>query len=155
MFREPRRKDRAISDEECYEILNEQTYGVLCTYGEDGYPYGAPVNYAYIDNKIYFHGKLGFSHRNDNMKFCPNVCFTVVGNSTVLPEKFSCDFSSVIIFGKARELLGEEKKTVFLKMMEKIVPQYMDIARVKVENGSETTGVYAIDIEHMTGKKRK
>jgi nitroimidazol reductase NimA-like FMN-containing flavoprotein (pyridoxamine 5'-phosphate oxidase superfamily) len=42
-----RRKDRALSEEEAFKILKAGEYGVLSTVGEDGYPYGVPVSYAY------------------------------------------------------------------------------------------------------------
>ena len=35
--------------------------------GEDGYAYGVPLNYVYVDNSIYFHcAKEG--HKLDNIK---------------------------------------------------------------------------------------
>ena len=39
-----RRKDRKTTEERAYEILKNGEYGILSTIGEDGYPYGVPVN---------------------------------------------------------------------------------------------------------------
>lgn len=50
-----RRKDRETTEERAYEILKNGEYGILSTIGEDGYPYGVPVNFAVEGNKIYFH----------------------------------------------------------------------------------------------------
>ena len=47
MFAEMRRQDRKLTQEEAEAILREGQYGVLSTTGEDGYPYGVPVSYAY------------------------------------------------------------------------------------------------------------
>jgi hypothetical protein len=44
MFREIRLKDRAANDERTIEIIKSGSYGVLSTMGEDGYPYGVPLN---------------------------------------------------------------------------------------------------------------
>ncbi len=55
MFREIKLKERALSDEKTIEILRTGSYGVLSTIGEDGYPYGIPLNYTYFDNGICFH----------------------------------------------------------------------------------------------------
>ena len=55
MKREMRRKDRLLTEKEAREILSEGEYGVLSTMGENGYPYGVPVNYVYLNDNIYFH----------------------------------------------------------------------------------------------------
>ena len=57
MFRKMRRFKQQITDEECRKILAEEGRGVLSLFGEDGYPYGIPMNYFYDEdeNKIYFH----------------------------------------------------------------------------------------------------
>ena len=47
MFREIRLKDRIVNGEKAIEIITKGSYGVLSTIGEDGYPYGVPLNYTY------------------------------------------------------------------------------------------------------------
>ena len=57
MFRKMRRFKQEISLEECIEILTNEKRGVLSVIGDDGYPYGIPINHYYKnDNCIYFHG---------------------------------------------------------------------------------------------------
>ena len=54
MFREITRKKQALSQEECLEILTNAKRGVLSVNGDDGYPYGMPVNHYYdpVDGKL-------------------------------------------------------------------------------------------------------
>lgn len=62
MFREMRRFKQQISDEKCIQILKEQPRGVLSMIGDDGYPYGIPLDHWYSekDKKLYFHcAKVG------------------------------------------------------------------------------------------------
>ena len=54
-WRQIRRKDRVLDRNGAEDILKKGTYGVLSTFGQDGYPYGVPVNYFYKDGHIYFH----------------------------------------------------------------------------------------------------
>lgn len=63
MFYEMRRKDRLLTEKEAKEILSEGEYGVLSTIGEDGYPYGVPVNYVYLNDSIYFHCAADVGHK--------------------------------------------------------------------------------------------
>ena len=52
------RKKQELSEEECIDILKTQPRGVLSVLGDDGYPYGMPINQYYCeeDGKLYFHG---------------------------------------------------------------------------------------------------
>ena len=78
MFREMRRSKQQISREECIEILKNEARGVLSVLGDDGYPYGFPINqyYCEADGKIYFHGgRIG--HRIDAVKRHDKVSFCV------------------------------------------------------------------------------
>ena len=44
MFRPMRRFRQQLSNEECEQILRDATSGVLALQGDDGYPYGVPIN---------------------------------------------------------------------------------------------------------------
>lgn len=58
MFRKMRRFKQQISEEECREILKQEPRGVLSLIGDNGYPYGIPMDHWYCeeDGKLYFHG---------------------------------------------------------------------------------------------------
>ena len=47
MFRELVRKKQQISQEECISILKAEPRGVRSVLGDDGYPYGMPLNHYY------------------------------------------------------------------------------------------------------------
>ena len=84
MFREIRRKDNEINSEETKTLLKTQRRGVLCLIGDNGYPYGIPVNYLYSeeDRKIYFHSSRR-GHKVDALNNNDKVCFTVYGNEMI------------------------------------------------------------------------
>ena len=44
MFREMRLKRQALDEGACREILKDGSIGVLSVAGDDGYPYGVPLN---------------------------------------------------------------------------------------------------------------
>ena len=78
MFRELARKKQQLSDAECIGILKKEKRGVLSVLGDEGYPYGMPMNHYYneADGRIYFHcGKRG--HRTDSLRNCDKVSFCV------------------------------------------------------------------------------
>ena len=45
MFRELVRKNKQLSMEDCVLVLKNETRGVLSVQGDDGYPYGMPMNH--------------------------------------------------------------------------------------------------------------
>ncbi|MBO6054535.1 MAG: pyridoxamine 5'-phosphate oxidase family protein, partial [Oscillospiraceae bacterium] len=78
MFRELQRKKQQLPMEECIRILKEEPRGVLSVLGDDGYPYGMPMNHYYSeeDGRIYFHGgRTG--HKIDAIRRCNKVSFCV------------------------------------------------------------------------------
>ena len=67
MFREMRRKKQKLTEKQCIDILKRAKTATLALHGDDGYPYSVPVNYVYLDGKIYFHGAKS-GHKIDAIK---------------------------------------------------------------------------------------
>ena len=154
MFKDMRLKKRKISDSESYEILKEGKYGVLSTVNTDGYAYGIPISYVSLDNNIYFHCALEGS-KLENIKNNNKVSFCVVGETEIVPEKFTTKYESVVAFGKAIEVHDEEKERALLALLEKYSKEYMDKGRIYVNNAKSKTKVIKIIIENISGKANK
>lgn len=154
MFRELRRKDREIKDTEAIEILKNCDYGILSTVSENGYAYGVPISYVYMSNSIYFHcAKEG--HKLDNIRNNNRVSFCVVGQTCILPDKFSTKYESVIIFGRAEEVFDDEKNIVLLEILNKYSQDYIEEGKEYIKKSGTGTKVIKIDIEHISGKARR
>lgn len=152
-FRDLKRKDRQTDDKMISDILEKGEYGVLSLIGDNGYPYAVPVSYAYYNKAIHFHcAKSG--HKIDAIRACNKVSFCVVTDTEVLPEDFSTKYKSVIAFGKAEEISGEEKKIALMKLIEKYSVGFIEKGRDYVEKEQNDTVVVKILIEHITGKAR-
>ena len=125
---------------------------MLSTTGEDGFPYGVPLNYIYFDNCICFHcAQQG--HKLDNIKFNEKVSFCVVTRSDVLANKFDTDYESAIAFGRANEVTDEsEKKDILLSVIKKYSKNYLDAGMNYMEKYWDETKVIKIKIDHLSGK---
>jgi len=152
MFRKIKLKDRAVDDEKAIEILLKGSYGVLSTTGEDGFPYGVPLNYIYFDNCICFHcAQQG--HKLENITFNEKVSFCVVTCSDVLANKFDTDYESAIAFGRANEVTDKsEKKDILLSVIKKYSKNYLDAGMNYMKKYWDETKVIKIKIEHLSGK---
>lgn len=154
MFKEMRRKDRALEDTETLEILKKCDYGILSTIDKNGYPYGVPLSYVYINNSLYFHSaregtKLDNIIANDKVSFC------IVGQTATLPDKFSTKYESVIVFGKASEVIDDEKNEALLEILNKYSPDFIEQGKSYIKNAGGITKVIKITIDHITGKARR
>jgi nitroimidazol reductase NimA-like FMN-containing flavoprotein (pyridoxamine 5'-phosphate oxidase superfamily) len=147
-----RRKDKEIKMDEAISFLTKCEYGVLSTVGNDGQPYGVPLNYAYKDNCIYFHCALT-GHKIDNIDNNPKVSFCTVGDTKVLPSEFSTNYVSVVVFGVASEVLGTERYNALVLLLEKFSPEFMGEGKKYIEEKDKATRVFKIEIEHISGKR--
>ena len=156
MFREIRRKDRLASTEAGIALLNSCEYGVLSVIGDDDYPYGIPVNFAYQDNCIYIHGFLK-GHKIDAIEKHSKVCFTAVEDAEVMKDQVATNFTSVIVFGKA-ELIpppeNAEREKGFAAIIDKYVPNEAERTTAYIRENEANTNLIKIKIEHMTCKQR-
>ena len=151
MFREMRRKMQALTAEETAKILKRNTSGVLSLNGDDGYPYGVPLSYVYLDSKLYFHC-AGAGHKLDSILKDDKVSFCVIDQDQVVGEEYTTYFRSVIAFGRARVLEGAEKLRPLVELCEKYYPGHLEQTRQKAEHALKNVSIVEVTIEHMTGK---
>ena len=156
MFRELRRQQQLLNKEECEEILDKGSSGILSVLGDDDYPYGVPLNYVYHNGKFYFHcAKEGY--KIDAIQKHNKVSFTVVGEEENLPEKFTAKYKSVIVFGKASMVNDDnEKKEAILAIADKYSPNE-SVERKEEERKMswEALNILRLDIDHISGKQAK
>ena len=153
MFREMNRRKQQLSQAECIEILKNERRGVLSVIGDEGYPYGAPINHYYdeSDGCLYFHsGRRG--HRNDAMARCDKASFCVYDRGFVKPGDWALNIRSVIAFGRL-EIVEDHERA--LEITRKLSRKFTaDEAYIDDEVRRSGPGVLVFRLipEHMTGK---
>jgi len=103
-----RRNDRQLSNAQTIAILERGNLGVLSTLDKENQPYGVPVNFVYHQGAIYFHCATE-GYKLLNISHQPQVSFCVIEKSELIPETFSTDYVSAIVFGKAYIVDDQEK----------------------------------------------
>lgn len=101
MFRELTRKKQQLLPAEWKEVLKTVRRGVLSVTGEEGYPYGMPMNHFYDEETghLFFHsGRTG--HRVDAMGQNSKASYCVVDAGTHVDGDWALTFRSVIVFGR-------------------------------------------------------
>lgn len=153
MFRKMRRRPQALSREEMIELLKSETRGVMSVNGDDGYPYGVPINHFYNeeDGRLYFHGaKIG--HRVDAVRRDPKVSYCVYGGDYKKEGDWAYYVKSVIVFGKVELIEDEEEVARISRMLCAKFPCPQEYIDTEIEKDTPRTLLLAIDIEDMNGK---
>lgn len=150
MFRKMRRFKQQISEEDCIHLLEQERRGVLSLHGEDGYPYGLPINFVYDEGKIYFHG-AGEGHKIDAIRADSRASFCVYNAGVPVEGKVGLQVESVIVFGKIALMSDREKS---LKQCEKLGLKYYSADYIEKELKKDGSRVQMLEmtIDHMTGK---
>ena len=151
MFRPMRRLKQQLSQEECEQVLTSERRGVLSVHGEDGYPYGVPMDYLYEQGKIYFHGaKVG--HKIDAIKADNRVSFTVFDQGVPVEGKVGPNVRSVIVFGRISLLeTTPESLEIARRLGEKYDPS--GYVEDELRRTAERIQLLELAVDHMTGKR--
>lgn len=154
MLRNMRRSAQALDREACVSILEQATSGVLALSGDDGYPYAVPLSFVYTDGKVYFHCATE-GHKLDAIRSCDKASFCVIEQDTVVPERFTTHYRSVILFGRIRPIESrEEKMAALIRLAEKYSPNQPHMHR-EVADSFERLCMLELAVEHMSGKQAR
>ncbi|MDH3453812.1 MAG: pyridoxamine 5'-phosphate oxidase family protein [Desulfuromonadales bacterium] len=146
-----RRKDKALPNDAVVRLLTAGEYGVLSTVDAKGQAYGVPLNYVFINDHLYFHCALE-GHKIANILANSKVSFCVVGRTRVLPAEFSTEFESVIVFGEASVVQGDERYLALTSLVEKYSPAFVEQGQQYIKQFDSRTKVVKIKVDSMTGK---
>jgi len=154
MFRDMRRIKQLMSDSDTKAVLERGTSGVLAVSGDDDYPYAVPVSYVFAGGKLYFHGAPA-GHKIDSIKRNCKVSFCVIDKDTIVPEKFTTFFRSVIAFGKIHIIEDSaEKRQALERIADRYSPHASPDAREKeLKSALPRVCMLEMIIDHMTGKE--
>lgn len=153
-MRQVRDTEKQITRDEAMSMLKAGEYGVLSTVDNNGQPYGVPLNYLILDETLYMHCALE-GHKLDNISQNPQVCFTVVGYSEIVPSLFTAKYESVVVFGKARLADEPEKVRMLTELVKKYSPQFQDKGMKVIDAFKDKCAVISIKIEDVTGMKKR
>ena len=160
---QPRRQDRAISDQDwMIDLLQRTPFGVLAI-APDGQPYAHPILFAHhaVESAIYLHSAnqgRTISEANSGAE----ACFTVAEMGRLLPAPrsrgFSVEYASVVIFGRLEVLTTVAGQLHGLRLlMAKYAPHLKPGHDYAVLGEDELAGVvvYRLVIAAWSGKRKQ
>lgn len=148
---------RVMPQEEAIQVLQKGKYGIMSIATPDGEPYGVPLNYFYLpeEQAIYFHcfvkgRKLNILKENNR------VSFAVIGQETIMPERFVTHYDSVIATGTASFITDPQEKTKrLIQLCDILAPGVLDRRDEVIRKQLAAVTIVKISVEQITGKKNR
>lgn len=147
--------EREISAEDACVILDQGEYAVLSMVDEDGAPYGIPVSYAMIDNKMYIHTGLGPGHKFDNWRRDNRISVAIAIDIEPLymDTFFTTRYASVVASGT---IMRVEDPVVIRKALVALCMKYVPEAKAEIggaiERELDMTSVWEITFDEVRAK---
>lgn len=153
MFRELRRKNKQIPLDDCIAVLKNETRGVLSVLGDDGYPYGMPMNHWYdeSDGCIYFHSGRG-GHRQDALTRHDKASFCVYDKGSRAEGEWAFKVKSVVVFGRVEFIDDTEKVIDITTRLSHKFTQDDGYIQKEIERSAHKTVLLKLTPEQVCGK---
>lgn len=153
MFREMLRFKQALPREECIDILKREKRGVLSVLGDDGYPYGMPINHFYCedDGKLYFHGGRK-GHKIDALRRCDKASFCVYDEGFRREGEWALNIKSVIVFGRVEFVDDHERAMELARRLSRKFTDDEGYIEHEIQSSGPGTLLFALVPEHISGK---
>ncbi len=149
--------ERGAYDRETVDAILRE--GLLChvAFAIDGQPYVIPMTYALIDGRLILHGSKA-SRLLRTLASGVSACLSVtLLDGLVLARSgfhHSMNFRSVVAFGRARPIEGDEKRRALDDLVEFLIPGRTEHARGPDERELRATEVLVFEIEEASAKVR-
>lgn len=153
MFREMNRIKQQLSSEECIQILKNEPRGVLSLIGDEGWPYGMPMDHWYCeeDGCLYFHsGKKG--HKIDAMVRNNKASFCVYNQGYHDGDDWFLTIKSVIVFGRIEIIEDFDRAMAITRQLSLKYTQDETYIDWEIAESGKNTLVFRLVPEHITGK---
>lgn len=151
-----RRQDRLLDEYGAYSLLTNGEYGIMSMVTPDGEPYGIPVSYVWdgVDT-IYIHcapeGKKIRCLRTDCI-----VSFCIVGNTGIVPHKFTTNYESIILSCRADIGLDvDERMRALTMIIDKYSPKFRDMGEHYAKRSFHRTEIIRLTVVSFSGKSKR
>jgi hypothetical protein len=134
------------------EMLRKGDWGMMAT-AAGGQAYAVPLNYAYVQGRIVFHGALEGRKLNE-IAANPRVCFCVCRQTESIQDHGGnpchVDSWSVLVFGRARVVTDEARK---LELADAFNRAHFPEAKAMEAKRLKGCAIVEIEIEEMTARR--
>jgi uncharacterized protein len=156
-IRVKREPHRGRYDRETIDAILDEA--LLCHLGfeVEGQPYVIPTLHARVDERLYVHGSAAsrmLRHAAAGARMCATV--TLFDGLVLAKSVFnhSVNYRSVVVFGRAALVDGEEKREALRALTEQLAPGRWDEARQPTDTELKATWILSLPLDEASAKVR-
>ncbi len=156
-IRVKREPQRARYDRETIDAILDEA--LLCHLGfeVDGQPYVIPTLHARVGDRLYVHGSAAsrmLRHAASGVPVCATV--TLFDGLVLARSVFnhSVNYRSVVVFGTATLVGGDEKREALRALTEQLAPGRWDEARQPTAKELKATWILSLPLDEASAKVR-
>jgi uncharacterized protein len=156
-IRVKREPQRARYDRETIDAILDEA--LLCHLGFEieGQPYVIPTLHARVGDRLYVHGSAAsrmLRHAAAGARVCVTV--TLLDGLVLARSVFnhSVNYRSVVVFGTATLVEGDEKRDALRALTEQLAPGRWDEARQPTAKELKATWILALPLDEASAKVR-
>ena len=156
-IRVKREPERGRYDRQTIDAILDEALICHLGFAVDGQPYVIPTLHARVGDVLYVHGSAA-SRALRHLDSGAPVCVTVtLFDGLVLAKSVfnhSVNYRSVVVFGTARTVPADEKRTALRALTEQLAPGRWDEVRQPTDQELKATWILALPIEEASAKVR-
>lgn len=151
MFRPMRRIGQALDDRAIDQVLAQGMRGVLAVHGEDGYPYAFPMDFLYLDGKLYFHcAREG--HKLDALRADDRASFCVMDEGYRREGEWALNIKSVVVFGRVSRVDDPGRTEDIARRLGLKYHPTPESVEVELAKALDRVLILEMGVDHKTGK---
>ncbi|MBR5094334.1 MAG: pyridoxamine 5'-phosphate oxidase family protein [Oscillospiraceae bacterium] len=153
-FRPLARSRQELSKEESIAVLHREKRGVLSVLGDEGYPYGLPIDHWYdpVSGRLYFHsGPTG--HKIDAIRRDDRASYCVIERAELSDDGWSFFFNSVVVFGRIEIVKDHDRALEISRQISYRFTEDREQIEREVSKSGARVLCFALIPEHISGKR--
>jgi len=151
-----KKQSHLLDEATARKLLKNAEYGIFSLQAEDGGAYGIPVSYVWDGAEaVYIHcAKEG--RKINFLKLCNKVSLCAVGKTNVLSSKFTTEYESIILEGKAYTGLSKKERMKALELiLDKFSPNDKEVGMKYAARFFDETEIIKMEIGLWSGKAKR
>ncbi len=151
-----RRKDREMPEAFGWAVADKCEWAVLGLIDADGEVYPVPVTIVREGSRVYFHSAQS-GEKVECLRRHPRVSLCCIGDTNRGAfGNFTTEYESAILRGQAAEVTDPEEKQRILRLLcERHTPELMEKFPSEAAQSLGRTGVWCIETETITAKRKR
>jgi len=137
-------------------LIAKAEYGVLSMSGQDGDPYGIPINYVWDGGDLLYVHCAPDGRKLRLLRENPKVSFCIVGSVKLQSTRFTTVYESVVMKGTAELVETDEERWQAIRLiLRKLAPEHIEEGIRQSQRSFGRVAIVRIRVSEFSGKCKR